>query len=40
MPRRVPDIEKIRRLVGYEPRVQLEEILANVIDYFRGDRPL
>ncbi len=35
MPRRVPDITKIRQLVGYEPKVGLEEILAKVIDYVR-----
>jgi UDP-glucose 4-epimerase len=35
MPRRVPDISKIRGLVGYEPKVQLEEILTRVIDYIR-----
>jgi UDP-glucose 4-epimerase len=35
MPRRVPDISKIHALVGYEPRVQLDEILAKVITYFR-----
>jgi UDP-glucose 4-epimerase len=35
MPRRVPDISKIRALVGYEPTVQLDEILTRVIDYFR-----
>ncbi len=35
MPRRVPDINKIRALVGYEPRVQLDEILASVIEYFQ-----
>ncbi len=31
MPRRVPDISKIHRLVGYEPKVQFEEILESVI---------
>jgi UDP-glucose 4-epimerase len=36
MPRRVPDIGKIRQLVGYEPTVSLEEILAQVIDHFRS----
>jgi UDP-glucose 4-epimerase len=36
MPRRVPDIDKIRALVGYEPKVDLEEILLKVIDYFRN----
>jgi UDP-glucose 4-epimerase len=35
MPRRVPDISKIRGLVGYEPKVQLDEILTRVIDYVR-----
>jgi UDP-glucose 4-epimerase len=35
MPRRVPDLEKIRQLVGYKPTVELDEILARVIEYFR-----
>ena len=35
MPRRVPDISKIRSLVGYEPTVELDEILQRVIEYFR-----
>jgi UDP-glucose 4-epimerase len=35
MPRRVPDIGKIRALVGYEPKVHLDEILTKVIAYFR-----
>jgi UDP-glucose 4-epimerase len=35
MPRRVPDISKVRELVGYEPTVDLDEILQRVIDYFR-----
>ena len=35
MPRRVPDISKIRALVGYEPTVGLDEILSRVIEYFR-----
>jgi UDP-glucose 4-epimerase len=35
MPRRVPDISKIRALVGYEPQVQLDEILTRVIEHFR-----
>jgi UDP-glucose 4-epimerase len=35
MPRRAPDISKIRALVGYEPKVQLDEILLAVIDEFR-----
>src|SRR5450759_660582 len=35
MPRRVPDISKIRALVGYEPTVELDEILTHVIASFR-----
>src|SRR6478672_1962812 len=35
MPRRVPDIAKIRALVGYEPTVELDEILARVIESLR-----
>ena len=35
MPRRVPDLTKIRDLVGYEPRVSLDRILQLVIDYQR-----
>jgi UDP-glucose 4-epimerase len=35
MPRRVPDIGKIQRAIGYEPRVGLDDIIARVIDYFQ-----
>jgi UDP-glucose 4-epimerase len=35
MPRRVPDLTKIHKLVGYEPKVQLDEIIMRVIAYFR-----
>jgi UDP-glucose 4-epimerase len=35
MPRRVPDISKINRLIGYEPTVELDEILTRVIEYFQ-----
>jgi len=27
MPRRVPDLTKVRALIGYEPKVHLDEIL-------------
>jgi UDP-glucose 4-epimerase len=37
MPRRVPDLTKIRQLVGYEPKVQLNEIITKVIHYFRSE---
>lgn len=31
MPRRVPDLTRIHSLIGYEPKVQLEEIIERVI---------
>jgi UDP-glucose 4-epimerase len=37
MPRRVPDITKIREFVGYEPKVQLDEILRTVIQHMRAN---
>ncbi len=36
MPRRVPDISKIQALIGYKPRVHLDEILTKVIEHFRN----
>ncbi|HUG53692.1 MAG TPA: GDP-mannose 4,6-dehydratase, partial [Vicinamibacteria bacterium] len=38
MPRRVPDLAKVRGLIGYEPRVHLDEILDRVIAYFVSDK--
>jgi UDP-glucose 4-epimerase len=36
MPRRVPDLTRIRALIGYEPRVALDEIIQHVITDFRA----
>jgi UDP-glucose 4-epimerase len=36
MPRRVPDLTKIRQLVGYEPSKQLDEVLREVIEHIRS----
>jgi UDP-glucose 4-epimerase len=36
MPRRVPDLTKVRNLVGYEPKILLNEIITRVIEYFRS----
>ena len=36
MPRRVPDLGKIQDLVGYQPRLQLDEILGAVIAHMRA----
>ena len=37
MPRRVPDISKLRRLVGYEPCVHLDGILESTIRYWEAE---
>jgi UDP-glucose 4-epimerase len=36
MPRRVPDLQKIRTLIGYQPRFSLDDILKQVIDFQRA----
>jgi len=36
MPRRVPDLSKVTALIGYKPRFSLDDILSQVIEYFRG----
>jgi UDP-glucose 4-epimerase len=40
MPRRIPDISKLRGLVGYRPRVLLPEIIERTIDYWRHQLPI
>jgi len=35
MPRRVPDLTRVKSLIAYEPEHQLDAILTQVIDYFR-----
>jgi UDP-glucose 4-epimerase len=36
MPRRVPALAKIQGLIGYAPKYQLDDVLIQVIEYFRG----
>jgi UDP-glucose 4-epimerase len=36
MPRRVPDISKIKQLVGFRPEMTLEGILQSVISFHSG----
>jgi UDP-glucose 4-epimerase len=36
MPRRVPDLTKIRELVGYAPRASLDDILGDVVAYYQN----
>jgi UDP-glucose 4-epimerase len=38
MPRRIPDITKVRELVGFQPKMSLNGILESVIDYQSGRR--
>ncbi len=35
MPRRVPDLSRVEALIGYKPLHGLDDILVEVIDYFR-----
>jgi UDP-glucose 4-epimerase len=35
MPRRLPDIMKIRKLIGFEPRTPLSRSIERIADYFR-----
>lgn len=35
MPRRLPDLTKVREMIGYEPQHTLDSILTDVIDFMR-----
>ena len=37
MPRRIPDLTKIKKLIGYEPKVDLDGVLDRVIEHFMTD---
>jgi UDP-glucose 4-epimerase len=37
MPRRVPDISKIHALLGFQPKLELDDIIRSVIEYARGN---
>jgi UDP-glucose 4-epimerase len=39
MSRRVPDVTKVGSLIGYRPTRTLEQILEDVIAYYRGEPP-
>jgi len=36
MRRRVPDLRKIKKIMGYKPKYSLDDILKDVIDYYKG----
>jgi UDP-glucose 4-epimerase len=38
MMRRIPDLTKVREAIGYEPRVQLDEMISEVIEYHRSHK--
>lgn len=38
MPRRVPDLGKINRLIGYAPKVSLDDSIRAMIDYHLSDQ--
>jgi UDP-glucose 4-epimerase len=38
MQRRVPDTEKIKRVIGWEPQISLDETLDEIIHYFRSQQ--
>ena len=35
MPRRVPDLTKIRALIEWQPTIGLPQILEDVVDFYR-----
>jgi nucleoside-diphosphate-sugar epimerase len=35
MPRRVPDISRIRDLIGFAPQMSLDDIICRVIEHIR-----
>jgi UDP-glucose 4-epimerase len=35
MPRRVPDISKIHSLIGFQPKMGLDEIILSVVEHMR-----
>lgn len=39
MPRRIPDISKVNKLVGFKPAMELDGILKSVIDFHSGKLP-
>src|SRR6185503_8223320 len=38
MPRRVPDISKVNRQIGFQPQMDLDGILKSVIDFHTGQQ--
>ena len=39
MARRVPDLSKIKALIGYEPTVNLDETIRQIWAFYQSERP-
>ena len=37
MPRRVPDLTKARALIGYAPRFSIDDVITEVLEFFRKE---
>jgi len=35
MPRRVPDISKVKALIGFQPKLELDDMIKSVVEYAR-----
>jgi UDP-glucose 4-epimerase len=40
MTRRIPDIRRVGGLIGFEPRISLDQIITRIADYFREAAPV
>ena len=40
MERRIPDLSKINKLIGYEPKVQLHDMIKSVFDFIKADEKI
>ena len=38
MRRRVPDLKRVKELIGWSPTQSLDQIIASVVDYLRSSR--
>lgn len=38
LPRRVPNLERIRAAIGFAPKLKLDQIISSVIEEFRGEK--
>jgi len=38
MPRRIPDLRKIKQLIGYEPKMSLEDTIRSVVDSYTNQQ--